>query len=460
MSDKRPLGRSYRWIILAVMSFVNFASYYIWDSLSPLAPLLKEELSLSGAHFGLLFSAVTAANVFLVMLIISGVLVDKIGVKLAGIIYAFCCFFGAVLTSLGASPNLAAYLGPLYDWLGGAFMPNWSPELKVMLLGRAIFGVGAEAILIVNNKVIARWFLGKELAFAYGLNLTIMRLGTYLALNVQAPMALQWGLVPSLWISTAIMGGGFSSFFVYLWMERRVRGRPGAPKAEDEETKAPEDVFRWRKAFSFHLDFWLITGLCVTFYSAIFPFQNFAPDILVQKFGYSMTRAGAYSSSLIFGTMVFTPIFGWVVDRYGRRATMMIWGSLVLIPCHLLLGLTHFPPVILMFVVGMSLSLVPAALWAAIPMMVKESQLGTAFGVIGYIQNIGLTFFPYLAGKLADAYTTAETIGGEEIVTTDYTMTMVMFAALGIVGFLLALALKRVDRGRTHGLSIEARFHQ
>jgi MFS family permease len=454
------IGRSYRWIILVVMSFINFASYYIWDSLSPLAPLLKEELDLSGAHFGLLFSAVTAANVFLVMLIISGVVIDKLGVKRSGIIYAFCCFFGAVLTAFGASENLASYIGPLYNWLGSAFLTDWSPELKIMLLGRAIFGVGAEAILIVNNKVLARWFLGKELAFAYGLNLTIVRLGTYLALNVQAPMALEWGLVPSIWMSTVLMGAGSLSFFVYIWMEKHARGRPGTPKVPTVETRSPEDVFRWKKAFSFDLDFWLITALCVTFYSAVFPFQNFAPDILVQKFGYSMTKAGQYSSSLILGTMIFTPIFGWIVDRRGKRATMMIWGSLALIPCHLLLGFTTFPPIILMFIVGVSLSLVPAALWAAIPMMVKESHLGTAFGLIGYIQNIGLTFFPYLAGKVADAYTTVETIGGDEIATTDYTMTMVMFAALGAVGFLFAIILKRVDARRTRGISIEAVFHE
>jgi MFS family permease len=460
LTNKPALGASYRWIILVAMSFVNFASYYIWDSLSPLAPLLKEELALSGADFGLLFSAVTAANVFLVMLIISGVIVDKIGVKFAGIIYVFCCLAGALLTAFGASANLASWLGPMYGWLDTAFLPQWSPGLKIMLLGRAIFGIGAEAILIVNNKVLARWFLGKELAFAYGLNLTIMRLGTYLALNFQAPMAIEWGLVPSLWMSTTVMGSGAVAFVIYLWMERKAVGREGAPTVPTVETRSPEDVFRWREAFAFKPDFWLISALCVVFYSAVFPFQNFAPDIMVQKFGFSMTKAGQYASSLILGTMVFTPIFGWVVDRHGKRATMMIWGSLALIPCHLLLGFTNFSPIILMFIVGVSLSLVPAALWAAIPMMVKENHLGTAFGVIGYIQNIGLTLFPFLAGKVADAYTTVETIGGEEIATTDYTMTMVMFAALGVVGFLLAIALKHVDRRRTSGISIEAVYRQ
>jgi len=457
-----PIGRWHRWIILLAISLVSFASYYIWDSISPLATLIKDELGFSGAEYGLLNSAVTAANVFLLMLLVAGIIVDKLGLKLSGILYAGCCFVGALLTAFGASGNLQTLIGPAYDVLGSAFPHGWSPELKVMLLGRALFGVGAEAILIINNKVIARWFLGKELAFAYGVNIIPMRFGTWLAFNAQAPIAVRWGLVPSLWVASLVMLFGVVCFLAYLWLEKAARGRPGAPAASAVELKArpSDEVFEWRKAFSFDASFWLITALCVTFYSAVFPFQYYSTDILVQKFGYSLTSASRYTSLLITGTMIFTPIFGWFIDRYGRRATMMIWGSLLLVPCHLLLGLTHFPPGLLIFAVGVSLSLVPAALWAAIPMMVKENHLGTAFGVVGYVQNIGLTFFPYLAGRIADAYTTVEMVGGEEVTHTDYTMTMVMFAALGVLGFFFAIALKRVDARRTEGPSIEAVFHQ
>jgi MFS family permease len=456
----RPIGRSYRWIVLAIMSFLSFATYYIYDSITPLGTMIKQELGFSGSDYGLLFSAYSAANVFLLMVIVAGILVDKLGLKISGIFYGFLCLLGAAVTAVGASSSLPQWLGPAYDGLAGAFPSGWSPELKVMLLGRTLYGIGAEAILIVNNKVLARWFLGKELAFAYGLNLTIMRLGTFLALNLQAPAANAWGMIPALWLAVFVMGVGCASYFFYIWMEQSARGRPGAPQAVAVDTRATDETFRWKDTFSFDASFWLITALCVTFYSAIFPFQAYAPDILVQKFGYSTTLAGTYTSMLILGTMIFTPIFGWFVDRFGKRATMMMWGSLVLIPCHLLLGLTHFPPYILMFVVGISLSLVPAALWAAIPMMVRENRLGTAFGVIGWVQNIGLMTFPYVAGKIADAYTTVEIVGGEEVTRTDYTMTMVMFSALGVVGFLFAIALKRVDARRTQGPSIEAVFHR
>jgi MFS family permease len=444
----------YRWLVLLAMSAVCFAQYYIYDSITPLATLIKQDLGFTGTEYGLLFSAYSAANVFLFMLIIAGVLVDRLGLKISGILYAFLCVLGAALTAFGAMADLPSMLGSFYGWLGSAFLPSWSPELKIMLLGRVIYGVGAEAILVVNNKVLARWFLGKELAFAYGMNLTVMRLGTFLALNLQAPVAQAWGLPSALWFAAVIMAVGFGTFFIYLFIEKIVaRRETRLPSASSLET--PEEQFKLREAFSFDASFWYITLLCVTFYSAVFPFQAYAPDILVQKFGYSLTRAGTYTSALILGTMIFTPILGWVVDHHGRRATMMIWGSLLLIPCHLILGLTHFPPVVPIFVVGIALSLVPAALWAAIPMMVSERRLGTAFGVVGYVQNLGLMFFPYLAGRIADMYTTYDVVGGEEVSRVDYTMTMVMFAGLGIVGFLFALALKRADRRRTDGISIE-----
>ncbi|HPS77229.1 MAG TPA: MFS transporter [Thermoanaerobaculaceae bacterium] len=449
----KPLGPAYRWIVLAIMSLICFAQYYIYDSITPLGTLIKTELGYSGAEYGLLFSAYSVANVFLFMLLLGGILVDKLGLKISGILYGFLCFLGAALTALGAWKGLPGLLGGGHEWLRTAFMPEWSPQLKIMLLGRMIYGVGAECILVVNNKVLARWFKGKELAFAYGMNLTIMRLGTFLALNIQAPAANWFGLRGSLWFAALIMGVGFSTYFVYLGLERMARGRMGAPGVIEGGGTAPEEKFVLREAFSFDASFWFISLLCVTFYSAVFPFQAYAPDILVQKFGYSVVTAGHVTSALIFGTMIFTPILGALVDRKGRRATMMIYGSLLLVPCHLLIGYTHVWPIVPIFFVGVALSLVPAALWAAIPMMVPESRLGTAFGVIGYVQNVGLMLFPYIAGKIADAHTVT---GGDGQPVVDYTSTMLMFAMLGLVGFVFSLLLKWADKRRKEGISIES----
>jgi MFS family permease len=460
----KPLARSFRWIVLAIMSLICFAQYYIYDSITPLNTLIRQQLGFSSAEYGHLFSFYSVGNVFFFLLLFAGVLVDKIGLKYSGILFGFLCFLGAVLTAVGAWKGLPGVLGPIHGWLGGSFAPSflpepvrawwgrpWSAELKVMLLGRMIYGVGAESILVVNNKILARWFKGKELAFAYGMNLTIMRLGTFLALNIQAPAAGWFGLRGALWFASAIMGIGFSTYFIYLWMERAARGRLGAPGVIEGGGVAPEEKFVLREAFSFDASFWFISLLCVTFYSAVFPFQAYAPDILVQKYGYSVVMAGHVASALIFGTMIFTPILGWFVDHRGKRATLMIVGSLLLVPCHVLIGYTHFWPIVPIFFVGVALSLVPAALWAAIPMMVPESRLGTAFGVVGWVQNLGLWLFPMLAGIIADAHTT--TVNGEQVV--DYTSTMLMFVGLGLLGFVFSLLLKVTDARRKDGVSIE-----
>jgi len=151
----------------------------------------------------------------------------------------------------------------------------------------------------------------------------------------------------------------------------------------------------------------------------------------------------------------FIYIFGWFVDKRGKRATLMVVGASLCIPCYLLLAFTFLHPIVSIFFIGMSLSLVPVALWAAIPMMVPASRLGTAFGTIGWIQNVGLMLFPWIAGKVADAHTTVKMVAGEETMHIDYTMTVVLLAGLASAGLMAALLLKWVDGHRTEGLSIE-----
>lgn len=455
LAARRPVPPAFRWVVLGAMSLICFAQYFIYDSITPLGTMLQEQLGFSNENYGLLFSAYSVANVFLLMVLIAGVLTDRLGLKLAGILYGFLCFLGAFLTALGAWGDLPRLLGPLYGWLRDGFLTGWSPELKVMLLGRLVYGVGAEAILLVNNKVLARWFGGKELAFAYGLNLTIMRLGTFLALNLQARAAGWFGLQGALWFAALIMGLGFLTFFGYLALERAARGRPGAPGGAGG-AGASEERFVLREAFTFNSAFWYIALLCVTFYSAVFPFMSFAPALLERKFGYDPTTAGSFSSAIILGTMICTPILGWFVDRKGRRATLMIAGALLLVPCHLMLGLTRIWPVVPLFLIGVALSLVPAALWAAIPMLVPQRNLGTAFGVVGWVQGFGLWAFPMIAGKLADARTVKTVVDGRETIqSVDYTLMMLMFAGVAAVGLLFALLVKAADGRRRDGVSIE-----
>lgn len=406
----------WRWLILFVISLVMFGSYYIYDSLSPINDYIQKDMSINNTSFGLLFSFYSLPNL-LFLLVIAGFLLDRFGIRKAGIFYVFLILFGSFITSLGAGKSFT-----------------------VMLIGRMIFGLGSESTLLVTNKVIARWFKGKELGFAYGLNITVMRLGTILALNTAAQIANATGTWRwSIWAGTIVMFVSFIFFLLFLLLDRDVDKKI---KAGMEEKIVMRDILKLNSAF------WLISILCVTFYSAIFPFTNHAPRFLQMKFGLSAAKGGQYTSYIMTASMIFTPLLGLLVDKLGHRGKIMIIGSLLLVPAHLLLGLTFLQPAISFIIMGVSFSLVPAALWPAIPMLVKEKFLGTAFGIIAWIQMFGLFTFPALAGKIVDA-------SGD-----DYTNMELMFASLGFVGLVFSILLLASNRKHELGLELPTKEAQ
>lgn len=414
--DKKVIKHWWRWLILLVVSLVMFGSYYIYDSLSPINEFIQQDMGIDNAKFGLLFSSYYIVNLLFVLLI-AGFILDRFGIRKAGTFYVFLILFGSLITSLGA---------------GKSFI--------VMLIGRMLFGVGSEATLLVTNKVIARWFKGKELGFAYGLNITVMRFGTVLAFNTSVQIADWTGAWRwSVWAGTVVMFVCFIFFLVYLMIDKDV---DKDIEAGTEEKIVIKDVFKLSSAF------WFISILCVTFYSAIFPFTNHAPRFLQMKFGLSAAKGGQYTSYIMIASMIFTPLLGLLVDKLGRRGRIMIIGSLMIVPAHLLLGLTFIHPAVSFAILGISFSLVPAALWPAIPILVKEKFLGTAFGIIAWIQMSGLTLFPWLAGKIVD-------LSGD-----DYTNMEIMFAMLGFVGLVFSILLLRADRKQRLGLELPTKEAQ
>jgi len=319
-----------------------------------------------------------------------------------------------------------------------------------MILGRFLFGLGAETSIVVINKILVKWFKGKELAFAFAVNLAIARLGTAAAL-IFSPILIETntGWTLALWVGALMMGLGFLVFIIYMLYDKKFT--PSETKGSlldaDERFKFSDivDLFKNRAFISISL-------LCVTFYSAVFPFQAFCPDFLHNKFSLSLKMSGMLSSLIIWGTIVFTPIFGKFVDKRGKRATLMFYGSAMLFIAHLILSLTYITPYLAMFIIGIGFSLVPAAMWPAVARIVEEKRLGTAYGLMTSIQNIGLFAFPIIAGKITDVVNKGIT---NEMLTAgtatlDYTYTILMFAGLGLIGFFFAYLLKREDKARPH----------
>jgi MFS family permease len=370
-------------------------------------------MGIDNSQYGKLFSYYSIPNL-LFLVVVAGFLLDRIGVRTAGTLYALLMLLGSLMTSLGAGRSFA-----------------------LMLAGRAVFGFGSEAAILVTNKVIARWFKGRELGFAFGLNITVMRLGTILALNSSAQIADRFGSWRwSVWTGTAVMLVSFLLFVVYLLMDRRV---DEAIKGGSAEKIVFSDILRLGAPF------WLISFLCLTFYSAVFPFTSHAPRFLQVKFGMTPAQGGQYTSFVMTASMIFTPLLGLVVDKIGGRGLIMILGSLLIIPAHLLLGQTMLHPAWGFILLGMAFSLVPAALWPAVPILVKEKFLGTAYGIIGWIQNAGLAAFPWLAGRIVD--TAADETAG-------YVDMERMFASLSLLGLLFSILLMVYDRRRGTGLAL------
>jgi MFS family permease len=406
-----------RWLILVLMGLALFGSYYAYDAISPVADFIIKGMDISSAQFGLFFSVYSLPNIIMVLL--GGIFLDIIGIRKAGTIFVALCVIGVFITASGST-------------------------FLIMLLGRFIYGLGSESLIVTADKILSRWFKGKELAFAFGLLITVARLGTIAAFNSAANIQAwsgSWRM--AIWVSVVIMFVSFTLFLVYSGIDKSKEKYFKREKKEGEAEK-----FSFRDVYKFRPSYWFVCLLCMTFYSAIFPFTAFSTVLLQTKFGFSAVLGGRYTSMIFTASMIFTPLLGLIVDKIGKRGIMLIFGSLLLVPAHSILGLTHIHPVIPMIMIGISFSLVPAALWPIIPIMVEERRLGTAFGMMTCIQNIGLTVFPFLAGKIRDLS------GGQ------FTNTMIMFACLGFIGLVFSLLLKSADKREKVGIELPTKLAQ
>ena len=398
----------FRWMVLIFISLAMFGNYYVYDSISPLADLLSKQLNFSDSDIGLLYSIYSIPNIFMVL--IGGIIIDRLGTRKSSLIFAVLCGIGAVTTAL-------------------------QPDLTVMAAGRLIFGLGSESLIVAITTVIARWFKGKELSLAFGLNLTISRLGSFAALNSPSWASGFYDVWQEpLYIAAA---AGFISLFavvIYIFIDRYAERNYKLREVSQQDKIVWKDIFRYSKSY------WFIILLCVTFYSAIFPFQTFAVKFFMEYHGTSREFGGFLSSLLTLASMILTPLFGLMSDYYGKRSLLMMFGSALLIPVYLLMTYTNIYLIIPMVIMGISFSLIPAVMWPSVALIVDESRLGTAYGLMTMIQQIGLAGFNLLIGWANDWS------GG-------YVLGMWIFSSLGFFGLLFAFLLRRSEMGEGgHGL--------
>jgi len=432
----------FRWGILLLISLAMFGNYYIYDSVSPLADLLVKQLKFTDSDIGLLQGIYSFPNI--IMVLIGGIIIDRIGTRISVVIFTLLIMTGAIITAL-------------------------SSQLFFMAVGRLIFGMGAESMIVAITTIIARWFKGKELSFAFGLNLTVARLGSFLALNSPT-----WGKSLYQYWQTPLLitiGAGvfaFLAIIIYFFLDAY------GSKKYDLPREGKQDKIVLKEIFTFHKSFWYISVLCVTFYSAMFPFQTFAIKFFQDAHGTSREVGGNLSSLLTLAAMFFTPLFGLMADKIGKRSLLMMFGSLLIIPVYLMMAYKCGRPVEMspsdfinininffdihaaipiylllpMSMMGIAFSLVPAVMWPSVALIIDSSKLGTAYGLMTMIQNIGLFAFNLLIGFANDFS------GASATHPTGYNAGMWIFSTLGFFGLLFAFLLRRSELG-THGHGLE-----
>ena len=433
-----------RWGILVLVGFILSVNYYFYDAFSTLKDLLMTEFGFTNTDYGLFVSFYSIPNTFLLMAVIGGVILDKLGIRRTGFLFIFSMAFGAMLTAYGSS-DYYSNGGLGYGYMK-TFLPAYSPELKMMLIGRFFYGLGAETSIVVVSKILVKWFKGKDLALAFGLKVGFGRLGTFAALQL-SPRIAQGGehLSTAIWFAAVLVLMGLLAFIIYILFDIKYD-----KAAKPELVSEKKDAFKISDIGNILKNpaYLYIALLCVTFYSAVFPFLAFAPDFFYNKFNMTSIQSGEITSLLPLGTLFFTPLFGFLIDRYGRAASAMIFGSVLLLTIHSLFAFTNIQPHIPMILLGIAFSLVPAAMWPTMVKLVDDNQIGTAYGLMYSIQNIGLFAFPILAGFLLDATNSGD------VEKLNYTPTMIMFAALGLLGVVFALLLKFTDMKKGFGVDL------
>lgn len=399
----------------------------------------------SSTEYGFFSGAYGLINVFLLMLFFGGVILDKMGIRFTGIMSSGLMFAGALIKWYALATDF-----------GGAQLFGMNMQVVLASAGFAIFGMGAEITGITVSKVIVKWFAGKELALAMGLQVAMARIGTALALAVSLPVARMMGNVsyPVLF-GAILLCVGFGSYLVYCMMDRKEDASAEAIRMESGKKK--EDGFKMSdlKQIFCSRGFWLINLLCLMFYAGVFPFLKFATKLMIFKYDVPESFAGLIPALLPFGTILLTPVFGSLYDRIGRGATLMIIGSVMLTAVHVLFALPIMNywwfAVVVMIVLGIAFSLVPSAMWPSVPKIIPMKQLGSAYAIIFYIQNIGLTMVPWLIGWVIEHWATLRNEAGV-ITGYDYTAPMVIFAIFGVCAIVISLLLRAEDAKKHYGL--------
>ncbi len=449
VSERLSDSKKWRFAALIIVSVTMMFGYFFTDVMSPLEPLLTAAkgdegglgLGWTSSEYGWFSGAYGLMNVYLLLLFFGGIILDKFGIRFTGLMSTTLMFLGAVIKWWA----VRADFGDSTIWV--PFGGDVQSQVAYAGLGFAIYGVGCEIAGITVSKVIVKWFTGHELALAMGLQVALARIGTAVALGASLPMAKALGGVSaSVGLGAACLCIGLISFIVYNVMDKK------EDVAAEASASEPEEGFKFSDLGLLfgNKGFWYITFLCLAFYAGVFPFLKFATKLMVFKYGVADNVAGLIPAMLPFGTIILTPLFGGIYDKHGKGATLMIIGSILLTVVHVIFALplnNWLLAIAVMIVLGVAFGLVPSAMWPSVPKIIPMKLLGTAYALIFYIQNIGLSMVPMWIGSVNEKNTDAQGV-------IDYTESMTIFASFGVCAIIISLLLFLEDKKKGYGLEL------
>ena len=408
------------WWILGLVSLLMFGNYYVYDSIGPVAAQLESELGFSDSQIGTLNAIYSFPNIFLVL--IGGLIVDKFGASRVGMWTTAICLLGAVLTA-------------------------WQGNFISMALGRLLFGIGSETMIVAVTVSLALWFARGGVAFAFALSLSVARGGSYVAdiSPVWAGSVYDQG-----WQAPLVLAAGFAVFSMAAALAWRWIDHVKTPPEPLIPVSTESEKVRWRDVVRFGTSFWFLLGVCVLFYSAIVPYRStFAIKYFQHAHEMSLEAAATVNSYVYLAAIFATPVFGWIADQYGRRALAMVYGSLLL-PIAFVFAMMGSEAVwVTTVLLGISYSLIPAVLWPAVIKLVESKRLGTAYGLLFMLQAVGLTICNLVAGWLNDL----NNAGADN--PAGYNPMIIFFIVISVVSLIFSIILWRRELGpHSHGLEL------
>ena len=455
-------NKASRWAVLLIVSLTMLFGYFLNDAMAPLMTALQGQYGWTAGDYGFFNSSYSWLNVFCLMLIFGGIILDKMGPRFTGTIACALMVVGAFVKYIAVQyvPSPAADPGHI------VFMGHHR-QVIIACIGFAVFAMGYEMCGITVSKVIAKWFKGHEMALAMGTQVALCRVGSFAAMFFSPMIAKRWQMSSPLLLSCVLLCVALLAYLVFNVMDKKLDtqlksqqvNKSIGQRVNRSTGQQDDDGFKLSdlKAILTSRSFWLIALFCLIFYSSVKPFNKFSTSLMLNKYGFTEDSAfvNFVPSLLHLCSLCLTPVFGWLYDKKGHGSRFLIVGCCVLVASLLCFALPILPTqgfaIVLMVVLGIAYSMVPAVFWPIIPKVIPHRRLGTGYSVIFWIQNIGLSYVPLLIGIVLDRWCITGT-SASGAPTYNYTLPMCLFACLALVSVFIATLIRKDDKRNHYGI--------